>query len=327
MPKAKYIYRGRVVDGRTDKPISGAFVMNHKGNDLSWITADEWKQMHDLPLEPMIDCEPLKPLHNLLVENLQNLVRTDAEGIFKIKLDSEPENVWLTAFEENFLSTTIHTGNPKIDANDIVHLPDMPLYPAAKVLIEPYVDSEQFKHRKNYEFLTQIVFWPACEDCPPWVIKDYTADDDIFQLGSELDSYDLSDVDTLSEEIFNPVKMVFYLLYEFINADRFTFFGLPFYFHRNYNTMDSMEKSEFDPNSIEFWIEDSDIDIESDQKYTFIKAYEGLYDMHIFSPYLRTINAKQAFYVPADFEFTMRFRIKRNVEWCIPEIPGVYNLK
>ncbi|HUT31603.1 MAG TPA: hypothetical protein VMX13_17565 [Sedimentisphaerales bacterium] len=138
------LYTGQVVHAITGEPMAGAFVMTRRSGNLAWITPEEWKQLHKLPINPSLGDEALWPIKNISSSKLPQIVRTDANGGFEMRLSRASRLQELVAFEENFLSTALwhrHFG-PAEDGR--VEVPPIPIFPAAKIKVTPFVDVDPF---------------------------------------------------------------------------------------------------------------------------------------------------------------------------------------
>jgi hypothetical protein len=140
--KLKYkriLYSGRVVNAITGEPMNGAFVMAGGGRNLAWITQEHWKELHKLPTNPSLSNEALRPIKDTSPFKPGLIVRTGPDGRFEITSRPDALIFYFVAFEENYLSTELgHSGFPPLKDGQ-VEFPPMPLFPAAKIMIEPYV--------------------------------------------------------------------------------------------------------------------------------------------------------------------------------------------
>jgi hypothetical protein len=133
-------YSGQIVDGLTDEPMVGAFVMaiwaTSKGN-LSMITPEQWEKLHDLGNSPSPDDPILGPLKKIY--SFKKIVRTDEDGRFDIICPIGKSPYGFVCFEENYIGIMHRKYNLKIDEDRRAQVPVKKLFPAAKVYAEPYV--------------------------------------------------------------------------------------------------------------------------------------------------------------------------------------------
>ncbi len=131
-------YRGKIVDGKTGKPLQGAFVIAEAAvgeNNLAALTDAEWDSLEKLPSKAPMDLPIIARLRTLYL--FHGLVRTDAEGGYEITGPRGGETYALIAFARDRLPYSCRTYERKAGADGKTHVPDLPLYPAAKVLVRP----------------------------------------------------------------------------------------------------------------------------------------------------------------------------------------------
>jgi hypothetical protein len=132
------VYRGRVVQGVTNEPLLGAFVVGWSStsrNNLALLTAEDWKALRDLPSNTPGDAPGLKRLRELY--GVKVLMRTDADGRFEITRRADQEFYGLMTFGEDFVPYKVTVGQLKPDDKQVVEIGELPLFPAAKVLVRP----------------------------------------------------------------------------------------------------------------------------------------------------------------------------------------------
>jgi hypothetical protein len=120
--------------------MAGAFAMTGFKSNLAWITPEEWEQLHKLPTKPSIRDEALWPIKNTSRFKLKRIVRTDANGQFEMRFQRSDMIHEFVVFEEDYLTAVLSRSDFGRVANGCLELPKMPLYPAAKIMIEPHVD-------------------------------------------------------------------------------------------------------------------------------------------------------------------------------------------
>jgi hypothetical protein len=165
------VYHGRVLHGLTGEPMEGVFVIamyNSGWSNFSQITAEQWELLHELPADPCISDEALEPVKEIY--GFSRVARTDANGWFGISVGPLDGLYAFVFFEESYLAIMHQEYALKSDAAKRAEVPEVKLYPAAKVTIEPRVEGER------------ISIWPRWvidkEDNPVWV-EDFLATDDI----------------------------------------------------------------------------------------------------------------------------------------------------
>ncbi|MHC4477440.1 MAG: hypothetical protein ACYTEL_17470 [Planctomycetota bacterium] len=142
-PERRYVlYRGLIVNAITGEAIEGAFVIVGFQSNLAWITPQEWKELHKLPIDPSPEAEAVRPIKDTSNFPLRAIARTGPKGRFEIRSRTGQIVHEIVAFEQNYVSTTLprrYFGRAQDGRFD---LPAMPLFPAAKVVIEPRVDCQ-----------------------------------------------------------------------------------------------------------------------------------------------------------------------------------------
>ena len=136
------VYEGRVIHGNTGQPLKGAFVFGMNGTSgkrLVDITAKEWEVIHGLSPQPDPSDEALKPIADCYGPRLLHIMRTDAEGKFRIVGDPGEEIYGLIAVDQDYLGYMVRLVERKPDADGNMALDDIPLFPAATVVVEPRV--------------------------------------------------------------------------------------------------------------------------------------------------------------------------------------------
>jgi hypothetical protein len=131
-------YSGRVVDGVTGDPVSGAIVVgwnSTRHNNLAMLTADDWKLLRDTPSNPPLNHPAIQRLRDFY--GVEGLVRTDNEGQFEIVREPDQEFYGVMAFDEDTLPYKVRVGSLKPDRTNRVDAGELPLFPAAKIVVRP----------------------------------------------------------------------------------------------------------------------------------------------------------------------------------------------
>lgn len=142
-------YIGQVVSGITGEPMPGAFVAaaNYANGDFSLITPEQWQKLHELEPRSSVNEAAPEPLRK--IRPFKHIARTDIAGRFEMTINTSQPFEYITAFEQDYLAVKYDTEREKIftpDENNVIRLPIIRLYPAAKVIIEPYVDINEPIH-------------------------------------------------------------------------------------------------------------------------------------------------------------------------------------
>ncbi|MHC4717161.1 MAG: hypothetical protein ACYS5V_09345 [Planctomycetota bacterium] len=137
-------FGGRVVDGITGKPAAGAFVMGYSGhahNNLALLTGDEWEGLGALPAGQTQDHPAFKPLGRMY--GVRAVTRTDRAGRYRITQKPARPFYGLIAFARDRLPYGQHKqALPAPDQAGRIAVPDMPLFPAATVVVEPVFEGK-----------------------------------------------------------------------------------------------------------------------------------------------------------------------------------------
>ncbi len=136
-PPPPMTYRGRVVDGVTGKPMPGAFVINHMGGAEIFATLKDadWAALEALPAGPTKDAPALNRLRNNFF--FRALLRTDDQGRYEIREPVSANVSGLLAFARGRLPCSVNTANAGRTPEDKSPLCDLPLFPAARVTVQP----------------------------------------------------------------------------------------------------------------------------------------------------------------------------------------------
>lgn len=190
-------YSGKVVHGITREPMEGAFVVAIDGvlathdEYFSRFTWEEWDRLHSLPWEfsanrktldklvktsfkngawvfPSVEGFPeveaaLRPVHKMFM--VKKGVRTDGEGIFAMAFRKDEKFSELLFFEEDYLCVTERRLYQESDSKGNFRIRAVPLFPAAKVIVEPHIVNG------NTRIIPQWIF--DANDCPEWVERRY----------------------------------------------------------------------------------------------------------------------------------------------------------
>lgn len=137
------LYCGQVVHGITGEPMPGAFIIvpGFTKGDFAAITTEQWQQLHQLDTVPSLDDPALEPIQQ--IRPFERILRTDINGSFQLTVKTIELFHLLVAFEEDYLPVQYDLSRKdlfKPDENNFLQLPVIRLYPAAKVILEPYVE-------------------------------------------------------------------------------------------------------------------------------------------------------------------------------------------
>ena len=128
------IFRGRVAHGISGQPLAGAFVIGISAigsKRIDEITPEQWDILHRQPEGTSSSNDEvariIRPMYDF-----DFFTRTDASGRFEVQRRAQKFYSFL-AFEENFLPFTYRVNSSGVPGNDIIDVPDIKLFPAAKV--------------------------------------------------------------------------------------------------------------------------------------------------------------------------------------------------
>ena len=158
------VFRGRVVDGSTGKPLAGAFVAvvdgRRSGASLADVTDDEWAAAEQLPLNPKLNASAVQPLQR--VSPFKTLVRTDSLGAYALRQEPDGRFYGVFVLARNYLPTSV-----RLYKGEFFHdVPDLQLFPAATIRLR--------NGEKDGPF---TVDWDSLPDGQPeWYVRmtDYT---------------------------------------------------------------------------------------------------------------------------------------------------------
>jgi hypothetical protein len=131
-------YVGSVVHGVTGKPVSSALVMGWNStsrNNLALLTDDDWKMLGAAPSNPPADHPALIRLREFY--GVQALVHTDRDGRFAITCQPDQEFYGVLAFDKDAIPFKVRVGSLKPDDKHQIDTGEYPLFPAAKIVMEP----------------------------------------------------------------------------------------------------------------------------------------------------------------------------------------------
>jgi hypothetical protein len=173
-PKTKtdILYSGQVVHGITGQPMPGVFIIAagfYEAN-FSTITPEQWQQLNHLEVNPPLDDSAIEPVHKIIP--FDRIVRTGPNGQFEIDInptekfqhilksgqspfgDTIFKCEFLMAFYENYLAVRYgldEYGPSESGQNSRIELPTIMLYPAAKVIFEPYLEEKDCSINLRWE--------------------------------------------------------------------------------------------------------------------------------------------------------------------------------
>ncbi len=160
LPKA-ITYHGQVVNGVTGSAVPDAIVIGWNStarNNLALLSEDDWKLLDKVPSNPPLDHPAITLLSKFY--GVQGLVRTDRDGRFEITQQPAREFYGLIAFDQNSIPFKVRVGSLKPDENQRIDVSHFPLFPAAKVIVCPIVESNR---------LPIMPWWlPTKDDQPDW---------------------------------------------------------------------------------------------------------------------------------------------------------------
>lgn len=170
LPVETKLYYGQVFDAIKGRPIKGAFVIDFKRQmdeiDLSSLSTNQWDSLHALPAAVSISEKPLSRALSPVREyySFYQLVRTDANGWFEMSLPVKSGVNELLVFEQDYLDIKVPLSSAKPDEYGAVELSVTKLFPAAKVVFEPWLEVRN----KHMQFLILREWLIDKADCPDW---------------------------------------------------------------------------------------------------------------------------------------------------------------
>lgn len=149
-PSKGLVYSGQIINGVTGRPIQGAVMMigdfMRQTEDFSTVTDEQWQAIHSLPIYPPLDEPALQPLTKFCRSKI--IVKADQQGRFVISTLTGEKLYDVVVVEENYIPY-VHawrgygprqTESLKPDENKLFQMPPFKLYPAAKIVFEPYIE-------------------------------------------------------------------------------------------------------------------------------------------------------------------------------------------
>lgn len=132
-------FSGQIIHAFTNEPMEGVFVAVQKRfskQNFSIITDEQWTQLHALSSNPSIDDPVLMPLRQHWL--ISHIVRTNADGMFQIECPLK--SATLVYFDKDYIGLKIHGTKGEhvfqMNENNVLEIPTMKMYPAAKVTFE-----------------------------------------------------------------------------------------------------------------------------------------------------------------------------------------------
>ena len=134
---ARKTYTGRVAHAVTGQGLPGILVFaqdNNSAVNIADISPEQWHALHALPPAPSQEEPVLQSLKEML--GLRYAARTGPDGAFRIDPSPTANYYGFIAVEENFLAYSCQTGGLKPDEKGNVRIPNIPLFPAARMLVK-----------------------------------------------------------------------------------------------------------------------------------------------------------------------------------------------
>jgi hypothetical protein len=157
-------YRGRLVHGISGKPIAEGMIIAYAStsrNNLALLSEGDWKMLEETPSHPAIDHPAIKRLGECY--GVQAFVRSESDGRFAITRRSDQAFYGLIGFDRHSIPFTVRVGALKPDASQTIDVGDIPLYPAAKLLVRPVHDGQHLA--------VMPVWQPGADEQPEWFGK------------------------------------------------------------------------------------------------------------------------------------------------------------
>lgn len=143
-PSTSKLYYGQVVHGITGKPMEGTFVIDSRGicsqRNLSMLTPEQWDALYDLPANPSAHDKGVAQLQKGNYYCFTKLVQTDDNGWFEMTVPPKRDFYAFVVFQEDYLSVFVRNDKFEQDSNGGIAVHVTKLFPAAKVIVEPWVE-------------------------------------------------------------------------------------------------------------------------------------------------------------------------------------------
>lgn len=156
-------YTGRVVHGVTGLGMPGVLVFAYNRStdtNIADLTPEQWRALHGLPPAPALEEPALQVLKGMY--GLNYAVRTGPDGVFRLAPPPAMHYYGFMAIEESYLGYLRRTDDLKPDEQGNVPIPDIPLFPAARMLVKI-----RGNNKDHY-----ISYWPRWildkENAPAW---------------------------------------------------------------------------------------------------------------------------------------------------------------
>jgi len=161
-------YAGKVVDGITGQAVPGAFIMatGWFRRDFTAVTAEQWAALRELPTYLTGDEPVLEPVRKIC--DFERIARAEGDGTFYLSFGPSDKFYQLIVFDKDYLHVAHRRDRFEPDEYNYVQLPESRLFPAAKLVIEPYLENP----KRNYRL---IAWWYIQEDSNPAWAKEIIA--------------------------------------------------------------------------------------------------------------------------------------------------------
>jgi hypothetical protein len=136
-PQRPVQYRGRVVDGRTDRPLAGAWVIGldaRAEGRMADLTSEQWDAIERLGGALDVADPALQPLQRVFV--FRTMTRTAPDGSFTLVSQAGIQPDSLVALGRDWLAFMAPVLDRKPDLGGLMQLPTMRLFPAARVVVK-----------------------------------------------------------------------------------------------------------------------------------------------------------------------------------------------
>ncbi|MHC4646996.1 MAG: carboxypeptidase-like regulatory domain-containing protein [Planctomycetota bacterium] len=168
VPTAKTYY-GRVVHGITGEPMEGTFVIDMDGlstqRNLSVLTKEQWDQVRAMAQAGATSERAGRWMPEPLCYSFSRIVCTDKLGKFELKIAPGRSFSKIVIFDANYLTVIVARAEAEEREDNSFEVPLTRLFPAAKVLVEPWI--------RGYEQERHPAVWPrwviSKKGNPPWV--------------------------------------------------------------------------------------------------------------------------------------------------------------
>jgi len=283
--KDEIVYSGKVVNGVTKEPIKGAFVIAKKGyvggygKNFSYITTEQWGRLHSLGDAFSVDKKLFDKFqiggeidedgfathadekdfpeeYGILLPvgrfcDFSKGVRTNSEGKFEMRVEAGGTFYSFLVFEEDYLGVELLRQFLSPDSENHYTLPVIPLFPSAKVLVDLVPKGKGFNVFASWIIdVNNLPEWAGRPGAEVW----YGESGHMEELNVTDTNEDFELERSYGESSMNVKAILFYMVYDALTTNSFSFFGIPVRIYRTYEPTWAGTPDTFDPNEDIVWL-------------------------------------------------------------------------